>query len=127
MYARLSMALVGLLASATAAAQRYVPYTTPPWEWMTDLQLHVEAPGDPLWAYARGTIGGASAMGTLGNDLNPIICMPHNITNYELLDLFGSFLVNNELLDQPGGILELVAPLAALEAFPCPQNFGQAL
>ena len=127
MYARITMALVGLLASATAAAQRYVPYTTPPWEWMTDLQLHVETPGDPLWAYARGTIGGASAMGTLGNDLNPIICMPPSITNYELLDLFRSFLVNNALLDQPGGILELVAPLAVLEAFPCPQNVGQGV
>lgn len=124
MYARILSALA-LTTMAPSASAQYQPYTTPPWDWMTELQQHIDDPDYPLWQYTRGTIAGATAMGTLGNDSVPMICMPTSTPNFDLLYALGTFLLDNDLIDSPTAILEIVAPLAALSAYPC--NLGQAL
>lgn len=124
MYARILSALA-LTTMAPSASAQYQPYTTPPWDWMTELQKHIDDPDYPLWQYTRGTIAGATAMGTLGNDSVPMICMPTSTPNFDLLYALGTFLLDNDLIDSPTAILEIVAPLAALSAYPC--NLGQAL
>ena len=124
MYARILSALA-LTTMAPSAAAQYQPYTSPPWDWMTELQTHLDNPDYPLWQYTRGTIAGTTAMGTLGNNAVPMVCMPHAISNYDLLFALGTFLLENDLLVEPTAILEIVAPLAALSAYPC--NTGQAL
>lgn len=128
MNARITLSALALAASsAQAIAQTppYQPYQSPPWEWMTELQEHIDNPDYPLWQYARGTIAGATAMGTLGNNAQPIICMPHSASNFDLLFAFGSFLLDNDLISEQTAILELIAPLAALSTYPC--SLGQAL
>lgn len=122
MYARILSALA-LTASAPAAAQ-HQPYASPPWEWMTELHATVDEPDAPLWQYTRGVIAGVSAMSTLGHG-SPIICMPHEISSSDLLFAFGAYLIEQDIIEEPTAILEIVAPLAIVSAYPCPQ--GQAL
>jgi len=124
MHARILSALA-LTTMAPSASAQYQPYTTPPWDWMTELQQHIDEPDYSLWQYTRGTIAGATAMGTLGNNAVPMICMPTSTPNFDLLYVLGTFLLDNDLIDSPTAILEIVAPLAALSAYPC--NLGQAL
>lgn len=125
MYARILSALALTALSPSASAQSYEPYSSPPWDWMTELQQHIDEPDYPLWQYTRGTIAGATAMGTLGNNSVPMICMPHDISNHDLLFVLGGFLLDGDLISNQHAILELVAPLAAFNAYPC--NLGQAL
>lgn len=127
MYARILLLLSALTLATPATAQidPYQPYTSPPWDWMTELQEHIDEPDYPLWQYTRGTIAGATAMGTLGNNSVPMICMPTSTSNFDLLFALGAFLLDNNLISEPTAILELVAPLAALNTYPC--NLGQAL
>lgn len=124
MYARILSALAFTTMAPSASAQ-YQPYLSPPWDWMTQLQQHVDEPDYPLWQYTRGTIAGATAMGTIGNDSVPMICMPTDTSNHDLLFALGAFLLGLDLLSDPTAILEIVAPLAALSTYPC--NLGQAL
>ena len=123
MYARIILSALALTASASATAQ-HQPFTSPPWEWMTELNATVDQPEAPLWQYTRGVIAGVSAMSTLGHG-SPIICMPHSTSNFDLLFALGAYLIDQDIIDEPSAILEIVAPLAIVSAFPCPQ--GQAL
>lgn len=124
MYARILSALA-LTASAPAPAlAQHQPFSSPPWEWMTELNATVDEPDAPLWHYTRGVIAGVSAMSTLGQG-SPIICMPHSTSNFDLLFALGAYLIDQDIIDEPSAILEIVAPLAIVSAYPCPQ--GQAL
>ena len=125
MHARIILSALALTASASAPAlAQHQPFTSPPWEWMTELNATVDQPEAPLWQYTRGVIAGVSAMSTLGHG-SPIICMPHATSNFDLLFALGAYLIDQDIIEEPSAILEIVAPLAIVSAFPCPQ--GQAL
>ena len=122
MYARILSALALTALSTSATAQSYAPfepYTSPPWDYMIELQTHIDDLDYPLWQYTRGTIAGATAMSTLGNDGQPMICTPANTTNFDLLFVLGEYLLAHDLITTPEAILELVAPLAAMRSYPC--------
>ena len=125
MHARIILSALALTASVSAPAlAQHQPFTSPPWEWMTELNATVDQPEAPLWQYTRGVIAAVSAMSTLGHG-SPIICMPHATSNFDLLFALGAYLIDQDLIDEPSAILEIVAPLAIVSAYPCPQ--GQAL
>lgn len=127
MNVRITLSALALVALAppSASAQNFVPYNSPPWVWMVELNDHLDDPDYPLWQYTRGTVAGATAMTTLTNNAQPVICMPPTISNHDLLYMLGQYLMTFDLVESEYALLELTAPLAAMHLYPCPQ--GQAL
>ena len=121
----LSALALAAVTPTAAPAQNFDPYNSPPWVWMIELNDHLSEPDYPLWHYTRGSIAGATAMTTLANDAQLVICLPPSTTNADLLAMLGEYLVTFDLIESDNAILELVAPLAAIHFYPCQQ--GQAL
>lgn len=88
----------------------------------TFLKLLDEAQTDPahaIWYYISGLIGGAN-IGNIANTGKPMICDTHKFENQErTTEVIMDWLVRYGHLDNPDFLLEVAAPLAFAEEYPC--------
>ena len=88
----------------------------------TFLELLDEAQADPthaIWYYISGLVGGAN-LGSIANTGKPMICDTHDFQDQEkTTEIIMSWLVRYGHLDNPDFLLEVAAPLAFAEAYPC--------
>ena len=88
----------------------------------TFIELLDEAQTDPthaIWYYIAGLIGGAN-LGNIANTGQPMICDTHDFQDQEkTTEIIMSWLVRYGHLDNPDFLLEVAAPLAFAEAYPC--------
>lgn len=88
----------------------------------TFLEMLDEAQTDPahaIWFYIAGLIGGAN-LGNIANTGQPMICDTHKFEDQErTTEVIMDWLVRYGHLDNPDFLLEVAAPLAFAEEYPC--------
>ena len=92
---------------------------TPRDEMLTLLGQASENPGHALWFYIAGLIGGANAVSVLQTG-HPMVCDTHEFENHaETEETIMRWLLSSGQLSNPEVVLELVAPLAFADRYPC--------
>lgn len=88
----------------------------------TFLEMLAEAQTEPthaVWFYIAGLIGGAN-LGNIANTGQPLICDAHKFEEQErTTEVIMDWLVRHGHLGNPDFLLEVAAPLAFAEEYPC--------
>ena len=102
--------------SQYARAQNLLTYRD---QMLTLLAQASEEPGHALWFYIAGLVGGANAASVLHTG-QPIICDTHEFEDHaETEETIMRWLLASGQLSNPDILLEVVAPLAFADRYPC--------
>ena len=112
-----TMALMGALFFSQHA--RGQALLTPRDQMFEALSSARDVPGHALWFYISGLIGGANAASVMHSG-TPIICDTHEFEDIkETEETIMRWLLAHDQISNPEIFLELAAPLAFAERYPC--------
>lgn len=119
----LTAALLALAPIAAKAADNdpgHLTNITPARDWMETVNYAVNDPTHPIWFYIAGLVTGANT-GSIMQKRGPIICGANNPYDDPVgaRNLLIEFVVTNDLVDNPHAILEVIAPTAYMNTYPC--------